>query len=258
MNDWQSEYAEIASLAGGFAHEIRNPLSTILLNVDLLAEDLADPQSPRERRMATKLDRVRLQCQNLERVVESFLQFSRVGQTDAAPGDLAVVITDYLDEVEAETAAAGVELSPHIAPDLPSVWLDAGLFRQVLSNLVRNARQAMPGGGTLEVGARSVQNEVLVEVIDNGCGMTPEQRNRMFEAFYSTKTGGTDGASGTGLGLPTVRKIVEAHGGRIDCESEPGRGTRFRIWLPAVAPSDSSAHQPANDHSHQKSDSATS
>ena len=232
-NDWQSDYAEIATLAGGFAHEIRNPLSTIKLNIDLLVEDLHDAGSTRDRRMATKLERVQRECVHLEQVVNAFLQFARSNLVTAQPTDVTAEVADFLAGFEAEAAAASIELSPHLSADLPPVALDPSLFRQVLTNLFRNARQAMPDGGTIEVATHAEADGVRIEVIDTGCGMTAEQRSRMFEAFYSTKTSDKkDG--GTGLGLPTVRKIVEAHGGRIACDSDPGRGTRFVITLPAA------------------------
>ena len=234
MNNWKSDYEEIAALAGGFAHEIRNPLSTIRLNLELLSEDIDEGDTPRDRRMARKLARLQTECTHLEQVVNAFLQFSRSNLVTASPTDVASAVNKFLSSFEADAEAAGIELSPHLAADLPPVMLDPALFRQVLSNLCRNARQAMPNGGTIEVAARRVGRDVLIEVIDTGCGMTSDQMDKMFIAFYTTKTNTAESEAGTGLGLPTVRKIVEAHNGRIDCQSEPQKGTRFQIWLPVA------------------------
>jgi signal transduction histidine kinase len=109
---------------------------------------------------------------------------------------------------------------------LPSVVLDRESFRGALINLVLNAQQAMPGGGQLVVRTMTVSAGVALELIDTGCGMDERTANQVFDAFFSTKPGGS------GLGLPTTRKIIEAHGGRIWAESEVGRGTKFTIVLP--------------------------
>ena len=226
--DWRAQYAEIAQLAGGLAHEIRNPLSTIRLNVDLIAEELAESDEPRDRRLAKKADRVRGECLKLEGVLGAFLQFARAGRVEAEPADLSAMVRQFAAFFEAEAEEAGVEVRTHLAAGLPPVAADEALLRQVFGNLTRNALAAMPEGGVLEVATRPDGAGVLLEVIDTGRGMTAEQRSRMFEAFYSSGTAG-----GSGLGLPTVRKVVEAHGGTVECDSEVDRGTRFRVRLPA-------------------------
>jgi two-component system, NtrC family, sensor histidine kinase HydH len=115
---------------------------------------------------------------------------------------------------------------PHLDANLPEIPLDIALLRQVLNNLGRNALQAMPDGGTLEFITTVRDHTIVLEVIDTGRGMDHKTRDRMFQAFFSTRSGGS------GLGLPTVRRIIEAHGGTIACDSEPGQGTRFTIRLP--------------------------
>ena len=224
----QSQYAEIASLAGGLAHEIRNPLSTIALNLDLLSEDLAAGDSPRERRILQKVIAVRKQCVNLERLLNDFLQFARVGAVEQQPADLNGLVEEFIEFYQPQAKDQGIEISPHLAANLPHVNIDARLFRQVLTNLTRNAQQAMPRGGVLELQTYSRDDRVILEIIDNGEGMSPETQSKMYDTFYSTKQ------EGSGLGLPTVRKIVEVHGGTIHCDSEPGRGTRFSISLPVA------------------------
>jgi signal transduction histidine kinase len=116
----------------------------------------------------------------------------------------------------------------YLDPDLPSVVLDREMFQAALLNLVINAQQAMPEGGQLVVRTRSVANSVALDLIDNGCGMDEETQAKIFQTFYSTKP------QGSGLGLPTARKIIEGHGGRILVQSEIGRGTQFTILLPAL------------------------
>jgi len=229
---WKSQYEEIASLAGGLAHEIRNPLSTIRLNLELIAEDLTEGDSPRDQRLRRKVETVQRECRHLEHVLEAFLEFARAHALRTTRGSLNEVVRKFLDFFQPQAAEHGVEISPHLAGHLPDVDLDPRMFQQVLENLSRNALQAMPDGGRLEFLTSERDGRVLLEIIDNGCGMDQSTQERMFDTFFSTKPGGS------GLGLPTVRRIIEAHGGEITCESAVGKGTRFRIVLPC-------AHTPA-------------
>ena len=135
-------------------------------------------------------------------------------------------VREYLDFLKPVAAEQNVEVRSHLDASLPEIPLDASLFRQVLSNLGRNALQAMPEGGTLECITTERDGGVVLEVIDTGNGMDDATRERMFQAFFSTRS------EGSGLGLPTVRRIIESHDGTITCDSEPGQGTRFTIWLP--------------------------
>ncbi len=221
-----AQYAEIAALAGGLAHEIRNPLSTINLNLELLAEDVEGNETPREHRMLQKIRAVQRECRHLEEILDEFLRFARLGEIELVDCDLNQVVRDFIEFYQPEAAQAGVEISPHLAPDLPTVRIDRALFRQALLNLALNAQQAMPKGGLLELQTRWRDGHVELHLIDNGSGMDEQTVSRIFDVFFSTKP------SGSGLGLPTVRRIVEAHGGRVEVESAPARGTRFTILLP--------------------------
>lgn len=227
LERFQDQYSEIAVLAGGLAHEIKNPLSTISLNVQLMAEDIQDDM-PRAGRMRRRVETIQRECQHLEDILNEFVQFARAGELELVESDLNALVEDFLEFFEAEAKDANIELSQHQDTGLPRVRVDHLLMRQVWMNLARNALQAMPDGGVLEVLTRSGDGIAMVDIIDNGRGMDERTRKRMFQAFFSTK------ASGSGLGLPTVRKIIESHKGTITCESEIGRGTRFTISLPAV------------------------
>lgn len=224
----QAQTAEIAELAGKLAHEIKNPLSTISLNLELMAEELdnAPESTSRDRRFLQKINTLQRECRLLNEILEAFLQFARLGELKCTPHDLNALVRDFIDFYEPQARDHGIEISPHLATDLPPVELDESLMRQVLLNLALNAQQAMPEGGLLELQTYRGPQAVCLELIDNGCGMDERTRSRMFQAFFSTRNGGS------GLGLPTVKKIVEAHHGQITCESEPGRGTRFKITLP--------------------------
>lgn len=221
-----AQYSEIAALAGGLAHEIKNPLSTIGMNLDLLAEDLEQAHSPRDRRMLATIHTVQRECRHLNDILEDFLQFARVGELDLSETDLNALVGEFVEFFQLNAIDKKIDISPHLSADLPKVRLDAALFRQVLMNLALNAQQAMPDGGLLEVQTYLRDGRVHLDLIDNGVGMDQRTMSKMFQVFFSTKR------SGSGLGLPTAKKIVEAHGGAIAVESELGKGTRFTISLP--------------------------
>lgn len=223
-----SQYAEIAQLAGGLAHEIRNPLGTMKLTLELLVEDVQDSEAVRDRRMLTKLRKVQAECEHLNDILDAFLQFSRAGELQLVDSDLNGVVREFIDFYRPTAAEYKVDISPHLESDLPLVRLDGSLMKQVLQNLAQNAIQAMPSGGLLELQTYQRDGRVRLEFIDTGHGMDEKTRSKLFQVFFSTKP------TGSGLGLPTVRKIVEAHNGTISCESALGKGTRFSIALPAL------------------------
>jgi len=223
------QYTEIARLAGGLAHEIKNPLSTIRLNMELLAEDFGEGDSPRDRRAVRKIEVVQRECQRLQDVLDDFLSFAKANQLNLRPSDLNGTVKRVLDFFQPKARETGIEIIDYLSSDLPTVLLDREAFHGALLNLVLNAEQAMPEGGQLVVRTYGTADGVALDLIDTGVGMDTATRARIFDAFYSTKRGGS------GLGLPTVRKIVEAHNGRISLQSEPGRGTQFTIKLPMPA-----------------------
>lgn len=220
------QYTEIARLAGGLAHEIKNPLSTIRLNMELLAEDFAEARSPQQRRALAKVEVVQRECQRLQDLLDNFLNYTKVRQIRLEPTNLNDQVRRVLDFFAPKAAKTGIDVIPYLATDLPSVLLDREAIHGALLNFVLNAQQAMPDGGQLMVRTYAHGDRVALDLIDTGCGMDAKTRAHVFDAFFSTKQGGS------GLGLPTARKIVEAHGGQITVESEPGRGTKFTIMLP--------------------------
>jgi len=220
------QYAEIAWLAGGLAHEIKNPLSTIRMNMELLAEDFRDSNAPRDRRAMKKIELVQQECRRLQELLDHFLQFAKANRLNLQPSDLSAQVRRVLDFYRPKARQSGVEIADYLAGSLPTVLLDREAFHGAMLNLLLNAEQAMPGGGQLVVHTYGTPDGVAVELIDSGCGMDDETHEKVFDAFFSTKRGGS------GLGLPTVRKIVEGHGGRIRLQSEPGRGTQVTLYLP--------------------------
>jgi two-component system, NtrC family, sensor histidine kinase HydH len=247
MPDERRQYAELAELAGSFIHEIKNHLSTLGLNLQLLAEDFQNPQNQRERRALDRAQRLQDECQRLVEVSNDFLRFARIKELDFQPTSLSKVVEELLDFFEPSARQANIDIKCHLPADLPRVSLDRDLFKQALLNLLLNAQQAMPGGGHITIQAKTIadcesriadssdqsairnpQSAIELCLIDTGKGMSPEVVAKAFKPFFSTRSGGS------GLGLPTTRKIIEAHGGTIELESAEGRGTKFTIHLPVV------------------------
>lgn len=223
------QYTEIARLAGALAHEIKNPLSTIRLNMELLAEDMEEAQTPAQRRAAKRIDVMQRECQRLQDLLDDFLQYAKVRHLHLSPTDLNKEINEALDFFQPEAAAAGVEIVRYLDPELPTVLLDREAFRGAFFNLILNAKQAMPEGGQLMVRTAATNGSVAIHLIDTGIGMDERTAAQMFDAFFSTKPGGS------GLGLPTTAKIIDAHNGRITVESEVRHGTQITIELPVPA-----------------------
>ena len=222
--------AYLGTLAGGLAHEIKNPLSTILINLALLREDLgADASQGRHLRRIRLLER---EVRRLEEIVQDFLRLTRGYDLHPEPTDLNALLRELLEFIEPEAKKERVAIREFLDPALPRVTLDRQAIRQVFLNLLVNARQAMPSGGDLIVRTAADGEHALVEVTDTGVGMSPEVLERCFDAYFSTKKGGT------GLGLPTARRILEEHSGSIEVRSEPGRGTKFTVCLPVKGPSE--------------------
>lgn len=229
-----ADLAFLSRLAGGLAHEIKNPLSTMAINLALLEEDWArgprtregGEPSPREARTQRRLAVLKREVQRLESILQDFLVFVRGGEVNRAPRELGAVVQEVLDFVEPENERAGIRQRADIQLGLPLVLVDETQIKQALLNLFVNARQAMPTGGELLVRVARSGNQVEVSVTDTGIGMTPEQAARCFEIYWSNKKGGT------GLGLSTTQRIIEEHGGRIEVISELGRGSSFRFTLP--------------------------
>lgn len=225
-DELRRQYHELAELAGSLAHEIKNPLSVIHMNVDLISEELTESDWSGKRRMLNKVDMIRQQCERMEGLLHDFLRFARMRDLEMTPGNLNDQVETVLRLYQAQADRDGVEIMRYLDPDLPSIMLHSDSMQAALINLVKNALEAMPDGGQLVVRTHAVPRGVALDLIDTGCGMDDNTAMHMFEPFYSTKNGGS------GLGLPTARKIIEAHGGRIAVQSAVGHGTKFVLEFP--------------------------
>jgi signal transduction histidine kinase len=228
-NPLLKQYHELAELAGSLAHEIKNPLSVIHMNADLLSEELSESDWPGKRRAENKVEMIRQQCQRMENLLRDFLRFSRLSGLEMTPGNLNDQIETVLKLYQPQADKHAIDIVRYLDSELPSVMLHSDSLQASLINLVKNAMEAMADGGQLVVRSYSTPRGVALDLIDTGCGMDDGTAMHMFEPFYSTKNGGS------GLGLPTARKIIEAHGGRISVQSEVGHGTKFTLEFPTPA-----------------------
>jgi len=207
-------------MSAGIAHEIRNPLGAIEGFTELLDRRVTDPA-------AKELVReILLEVNNLNRIVTQFLAFVREPQLRVAPADPAAVTRSAVDAVIAEKGRADIRLETRMADGLPAVPVDADLLKQALMNLIQNGIEAMPAGGTLGVRLEAREPWLLIAIADSGEGIAEADRRRIFDPFFTTKK------EGTGLGLAITHRLIQAHGGKIDVDSRPGRGSCFTVWLP--------------------------
>jgi len=216
--------ATIGKMAAHITHEIRNPLSSIGLNVELLEEEVS---THGDKESAALVSAIKAEVDRLSRIAEQYLSVARRPRPRFVRERMDDLVRELLAFVGPELTRANVRV--HITTDdtLPEVELDDSQLRQALINLVRNAREAMPGGGDLFVEVRALEPAAVEIVIgDTGVGIPENVIGSVFDPFFTTK------ARGTGLGLAVTREIIEAHAGHISCERRPEGGTRFRIWLP--------------------------
>jgi len=215
--------ATIGQLAAGVAHELNEPLSSILGFAQLLKRDPMLPESGRQ-----DIQKIVTASLHAREIIKKLLLFARQTPTFKGPVDLNQVVVGAIDLFKHQFEKEGIELSCVLCLQMPTLAADAGQLTQVLVNLVVNAVQAMPKGGKLIIQTRVQDGCVVCSVEDTGVGMTEEILDRLFVPFFTTK----EVNQGTGLGLPVVHGIVTAHGGTIEVASTPGKGTTFTIRLP--------------------------
>ena len=220
--------AELGTLTGGLAHEIKNPLSTVQLNLQLLEEDLrADHAGPGQARVLSRLATVRNETGRLRDILDDFLRYAGRIELDRKPTELNGLLEELVDFFAPQAQVQRVQLRLKKSPEQLVAPVDPRLIKQAVLNLMLNAVQAMPGGGELMLAvSRNGTDDALIDVIDTGPGMPPDVAQRVFQAYYSTKKGGT------GLGLPMSKRIAQEHGGDLSVTSEPGKGSDFTLRLP--------------------------
>lgn len=240
--------AEIGSMTSGLAHEIKNPLSTIGLNAQLLlegVEDLAIDDQERSR-LVNRTKALRRETERLSGILQDFLQFAGQVVLDPRQADVNELVSELVDFYFPEAERQGVRLRADLHPQPLLARVDVKHVKQALLNLMLNATQAMAqskGGGGLAARELILRTEpfrddhdqsrsdcVRIHVIDTGPGIAPEVVGRIFQPYFTTKAGGS------GLGLPTARRLIQEHAGRLEVHSEPGKGSDFMVVLPVDGP----------------------
>ena len=219
--------ASIGLLAAGVAHEVNTPLTGISSFTQILLED-AEPDDPK-----TKiLEKIERQTFRAAKIVNGLLNLARPGRSDVSGSvDLNAVINDVLALLEHQLAAGSVKVRRELSANAVVVEGVEFKLQQVFLNLFLNARDAMPTGGWLGIRTRTDDQTAVVEISDTGAGIAPEALSRIYDPFFTTKAPG----QGTGLGLSVTYGVVQEHHGAIECDSEPGQGTRFSLTLPLAA-----------------------
>ena len=214
--------AALGRITSGVAHEVKNPLNAMVLQLEILKAKLAE-HGPA---VKPQIDTLSSEIRRLDRVVKTFLDFTRPVELRLSETDLEQVVQEVFTLAEPQAQQNQVRLTIESDGAVPKVKVDRDLFKQALLNLVLNGCQAMPSGGELKIRPRKSERRVELEIADQGVGIPPDVQSRIFSLFFTTKPGGS------GVGLAMAYRIIQLHNGSIEFSSEPNQGTTFRISLP--------------------------
>ena len=218
--------AAVGQMAFQIAHQVRNPLTSLSLNAELLGDYAKTLPEPSGSQALSLVGAMSTELDLLADLTESYLHFAKLPNIERRPGSLNRVVTDLLGLLKAEISHQGIELSVQLDPAVPLMPIDARQLRFAFANLIKNAIESMPDGGRLRIQTLCANEHIDVQVADTGCGIGTGGRKQIFDMLYTTKE------CGTGLGLSFVKRIVEAHQGTVSCESTAGVGTLFAVRLP--------------------------
>ncbi len=219
--------ATIGQLAAGVAHEFNEPLGNVLGFAQLILRNENLPDDIKK-----DIDKIVTASMHAREVIRKLMLFARQMPAEKSKVDLNKVIEEGLYFLDARCSKAGIEMVRSLTPDLPEIMADQSQMQQVLVNLVVNAIQAMPDGGTITISTECLDKDICLRVTDTGAGMSEEIQEQLFIPFFTTK----DVDEGTGLGLPVVHGIVTSHGGSIEVSSKVGIGSSFEIQFPIAGP----------------------
>jgi signal transduction histidine kinase len=216
----------IETLGAGVAHEVRNPLNSLQINVGILEQELLELLSDRDAHVFTVVHNIAAEIKRLDDFVSEFLRFARLPRLKVERLPVRPLLTDLAAFIAPECSKKGVALEVDLGgPD--TAWIDGFQLKQAILNLVLNALQATPAGGHVVVRTSGDTRCLVVAVSDDGEGMNAEVRDKAFTPFFTTRE------EGTGLGLPLVRRIVDGHGGSVEISTAPGVGTTVTVVFPA-------------------------
>ncbi len=230
----QKDLSEAGILASGLAHEIRNPLNSIKINVQLLQEDIEDAIKDEDLKKDFRetISSITYEIGRLNELMTNFLTYARPTQLQKEKFSLADFIKDIVNFMKVEANLKGIQIECNLPEGEMIFEGDRQKLRQALMNILKNAIQILSKEGKIQVTLKNMRDLYLIEIVDNGPGMTEDFLNQIFVAFSSQRKGGT------GLGLSITKKFIDAHGGGIKVESKVGSGTKFTIILPALSQDD--------------------
>lgn len=218
--------ATIGKMAAKVAHEIRNPLSSISLNAELLEDEISDYDTVDTGEAKSLLKSMIAEIDRVTALTEEYLQFSRLPQVNPTPGSILQVLEEVLEFLRHDLSQKKIDVHLRSDKKMGETRFDHAQLRRVFLNIIRNAMEAMPKGGLLKVDLEEKGPHALVNITDTGTGISEEIVAKIFEPFFTTKD------FGTGLGLAIVQQIIDEHQGEITCQSKVGEGTTFSIVLP--------------------------
>jgi signal transduction histidine kinase len=233
---------ELGKLTGELAHEIKNPLSSIKVNLKLIREELEAAKSTQANqtgrgqggleftRALRKIAVIEKETDRLEQILEGFLRYIDKTELQLASVDISALISDMIDFYSPQARSHSIIIRQQLYEKPLVCKADEGMLKQVILNLFINAQQAMSDGGELLIRTARQKKEAVIQISDTGSGIAQDKLAKIFDVYYSSRP------QGSGLGLPTAKKIVEAHKGTISVDSEPGKGTLFTIKLPLKEP----------------------
>src|SRR3954451_12465880 len=217
--------AAIGRLSSGVAHEVKNPINAIVVHLELLRNKLGDPHAPGIRH----LEVIDAEIRRLDRVVQTLVDFSRPVELQLREHDLRAVIGDVLALATEELSTRNIILTEDLPTQPVMAHVDADLLKQAALNVIENGAQAMPDGGRLEVTLEIDRKSAIICIADEGVGIPDEIRDRIFDLYFTTKSGGS------GIGLAMTYRILQLHHGGIEVQSREDRGTEFRLRIPLAA-----------------------
>jgi len=237
-NEHLKQLENLSKLTGELAHEIKNPLSTIKINLKLVSEELedsnsakfgeksADRNNQRLKRALRKIAVIQKETDRLEQILDGFLRYVNRTELQLATVDINELVSDMVDFYSPQAHSHSITTRQGLHGEPLVCKVDADMLKQVILNLFINAQQAMGDGGELMIRTNRQKEDAVIQISDTGSGISPDKLPNIFDIYYSSRP------QGSGLGLPTAKKIVEAHNGTITVDSVPGKGTLFTIKLP--------------------------
>ncbi len=234
--DSNNQLEQLSRLTGQLAHEIKNPLSIIKINLKLVSEELEDcnPTESGQKagrnvvRAIKKITVIQKEADRLEQILDSFLRYLDRTELQMSKVNINELVSDMVDFYSPQAYSHSVLIRQAFYNQPLFCMVDADMLKQVMLNLFINAQQAMTEDGELMIKTERLGKDAVIRISDTGSGIAKDKLERIFDVFYSSKS------NGTGLGLPIARKIIEGHGGTIKVNSEPGKGTSFAISLPCM------------------------